>query len=463
MNPRQALRIAGGLLTAMLSFGVQAQYTFTTNNDGSLNISAFSGFGAVTIPDTFNNLPITSIGYGAFHLNGLSSVTMGTNMTSIGIEAFESCSGLRSVTLGPNVTTIGNSAFFSCTALKTIVIPDNVTNFGVDVFMLDSKLSSATLGNGVPSLPDDTFDGCTSLTNVVIGTGVASFGNAVFTQCPLQAITVDPQNQYFCSVDGVFYNKQQTKLILYPVGKGGSSYTIPEGVNDIGLDAFYNCTSFTTITIPDGVTNIEQSAFLACSGLTNITFGSNVINLGTAAFEGCTGLTSVTLPDSVTTIGQYAFYICTSLTNVIIGRGVTLIVGGAFLSCSALQGVYFRGNAPSSSESFSGDGSATAYYLPGTLGWSSRFGDPYGLPTAPWFLPNPAILNFEPNFGIQTNQFVFTVSWATNLSVLVEACTNLAYPSWVPVATNTLTSGWFNFSDPAWTNYSCRFYRVRTP
>ena len=229
------------------------------------------------------------------------------------------------------------------------------------------------------------------------------------------------------------------------------------------MDAFYNCTSFTSITIPDRVTDIQTSAFLACSGLTNVSIGSSVVNLGTAAFEACTGLTSVTLPDSVTTIGQYAFYNCTSLTNIIIGRGVTLIVGGAFLSCSSLQGVYFRGNAPSSSESFSGDGSATACYLPGTSGWSSRFGDPYGLPTAPWFLPNPMILNFEPNFGMQTNRFGFTISWATNIPVVVEACTNLANPVWSPVATNTLTGGSSFFGDSQWTNYAGRFYRLRSP
>lgn len=464
MNTFPTLRTACLLISAiLLPFALQAQYTFTTNNDGSLNISAFSGSGAVTIPDTFDNLPITSIGSDAFHLSALSSVTMGTNMTSIGNGAFESSSGLRNVTIGPNVTSIGNGAFLNCAELKSIVVPDSVTNFGNNIFTSDPQLYSVTLGNGVPGLPDYTFEYCTSLTNVVIGSGVASFGNAVFTQCPLLAITVDPQNQFYCSADGVFFDKQKTKLIVYPVGKGGSTYTIPESVTVIGGDAFYNCSSFTSITIPNAVTDIQFSAFSGCSGLTNVTLGNNVLTLDTAAFESCSSLTSVTLPDSVTTIGEYAFYNCTSLTNVVIGRGVTLIVGGAFPTCPALQGVYFRGNAPSSSESFSGDGSATAYYLPGTVGWSSRFGDPYGLPTAPWFLPNPTILNFGTNFGVQSNGFSFMVSWATNVSVEVEACTNLANQSWTSVVTNTLSGGSFYFTDSGWTNYPGRFYRLRSP
>jgi hypothetical protein len=59
--------------------------------------------------------------------------------------------------------------------------------------------------------------------------------------------------------------------------------------------------------------------------------------------------------------------------------------------------------------------------------------------------------------------FGFVVSWATNLSVVVEACTNLANSTWSPVSTNALTRGWFYFSDPQWTNYPARLYRIRSP
>jgi hypothetical protein len=48
-------------------------------------------------------------------------------------------------------------------------------------------------------------------------------------------------------------------------------------------------------------------------------------------------------------------------------------------------------------------------------------------------------------------------------SVVVEACTDLALPDWSPVGTNTLVEGWSYFSDPEWTNYANRFYRLRSP
>ena len=109
---------------------------------------------------------------------------------------------------------------------------------------------------------------------------------------------------------------------------------------------------------------------------------------------------------------------------------------------------------------FDGFSNATVYYLPGTTGWGPTFGD---RPTAPWTLPNPLILNKGPSFGPHTNGFGFIISWATNIPVVVEACTSLANPVWFPVGTNTLTGGSSYFSDPQWTNYPARLYRLRSP
>ena len=133
---------------------------------------------------------------------------------------------------------------------------------------------------------------------------------------------------------------------------------------------------------------------------------------------------------------------------------------GAFQSCYNLTSLYFQGNAPNvGSFLVSGDNFVTIYYLPGTTGWGSTFA---GLPTALWTLPYPLILPSSSGYGVQANQFGFTVSWATNLNVVVEAATDLANPIWSPVQTNTLTSGWFFFTDPQWTKYPTKFYRVRS-
>jgi hypothetical protein len=78
-------------------------------------------------------------------------------------------------------------------------------------------------------------------------------------------------------------------------------------------------------------------------------------------------------------------------------------------------------------------------------------------------LPKPLILNNGPSFGVQNNSFGFIISWATNASVVVEACTNLDKPVWSPLATNTLNGGSFYFSETLQTNSSGRFYRISSP
>jgi hypothetical protein len=119
-----------------------------------------------------------------------------------------------------------------------------------------------------------------------------------------------------------------------------------------------------------------------------------------------------------------------------------------------MPGIYFMGNAPAmNSDVFDGDNTTTAYYLPGAPGWSTNFD---GLPTAVWL---PQIVDN----AVRTNQFSFYVDWASGQNVVVQGCTNLSRPVWVPVQTNLLAGSSWYFSDSHWTNYPVRFYRAVSP
>lgn len=122
-----------------------------------------------------------------------------------------------------------------------------------------------------------------------------------------------------------------------------TSVTIGNGVTSIGYAAFRCCTGLTSITIPDSVTSIDDEAFSGCISLANVTIGNGVTSIGLSAFYNCTDLTSVTIPDSVTSIDSYAFCDCTSLTSVTIGNGVTSVGNNAFQSCSSLKDIYYNG------------------------------------------------------------------------------------------------------------------------
>lgn len=55
---------------------------------------------------------------------------------------------------------------------------------------------------------------------------INAFGN-------LAEVTADESNPYLCAVDGVLFNKEMTRLILYPAAKKDAIYAIPDGVTDV--------------------------------------------------------------------------------------------------------------------------------------------------------------------------------------------------------------------------------------
>ena len=223
--------------------------------------------------------------------------------------------------------------------------------------------------------------------------------------------------------------------------------------------ALSNC-PFTSVWIPNSVTNIGEGAFASCPFLTNVTLPNSVTSIADSLFAHCPSLTGVTIPRGITSIGLYAFAVCGSLSNVTIPASVTNIGQYAFQSCAGLRGVYCQGNAPSAySNVFYDDNYVTVYYLPGTTGWDKWVSPP---PAVLW---DPLMQANGPGFGVHTNQFGFNITSRTNLPlpIVVEACTNLTSASWTALQTCTLTNGSIYFSDAAWTNYPCRFYRIRSP
>ncbi|MGH7971662.1 MAG: leucine-rich repeat domain-containing protein, partial [Limisphaerales bacterium] len=247
------------------------QFYYTTNDD-TITITGSTGArGAVTIPSTINGLPVTSIGNDAFSPCGNlpTSITIPDSVTNIGAFAFNGCTGLANVNLGNGVVSIGAWAFSYCTTLTSVSIPASVTHLGTFAF-------------GSPNLVD---------------------------------ITVSPLSTTYCSEDGVLFDKNQTTLVEFPVGKAGS-YVIASTVTSIGDGAFLFCPNLTSVTMPDTVTNIGDFAFSNCAGLTNVTIANNVANIGSYAFLNCGSLTSALIPRSVTSIGDEAFGGCLGLKTI---------------------------------------------------------------------------------------------------------------------------------------------------
>ena len=65
----------------------------------------------------------------------------------------------------------------------------------------------------------------------------------------------------FLSVDGgVLFDKAKTKLIRYPTGKTGTSYTVPASVTVLGESSFSSNGTLTAIVLQEGLTTVEDNA-----------------------------------------------------------------------------------------------------------------------------------------------------------------------------------------------------------
>ena len=222
--------------------------------------------GNLTIPATYNGLPVVGIG----------------------VKAFENCENLTSVRVPDSVTVIDWDSFYGCTALTSINIPDGITLIGSGAFYGCGNLTYNTYDNG-KYLGSDTNPYLALITS---------------RSSTVTSYEIHPDTRILAEYAVSSNNKLE-------------SITIPDSVKFIGMGAFNNDSGLTSVTFGNGGISIGEIAFYGCTKLTSVHISSGVVSIGEGAFQYCTALTSVSIADSVTSIGKNAFEYCRNLTKVI--------------------------------------------------------------------------------------------------------------------------------------------------
>lgn len=175
----------------------------------------------------------------------------------------------ESYTVPSTVTAIGGCAFYG-SRLREIVVPDGVTRFEAGAFRYCRELENIVIPATVDSIFSENFQYCDALTSVMIPANVKYMADDVLTDCSnLKEILVDADNQNYRSLDGVLYDKDVTRLRIYPANYQTESYVVPDGVTSMSFFAFNRAENIQAITLPQSLTNISH--FGDSKNLTSVT------------------------------------------------------------------------------------------------------------------------------------------------------------------------------------------------
>ena len=317
------------------------------------------------------------------------SVTIPNNVTSIESQTFYGCKGLTSVTIGTGILSIGYNAFADTYPKKVIWLtntpPTGYSNIGKVNYVANDQytnlsnvsvypfLSSMFEVDGVAFVPvspsERTCDAidCAyneSVENINIGESVTNKGISLTVKqissylCYGNPFIKNVNLSFKCDVGNhAFYGC--TNLNEATISNKGNigNYAFSDCTNlnkvtinnqgSIGKYAFSGCSALLSAELRNELTSIGNNAFMNCSMLESIVIPESVESIGNYVFRNCTAMKSVKIGKKVNTIPSYAFTGCSSLKEIQIGNGVTLINTGAFENCSSLPSVQIPQNVTS--------------------------------------------------------------------------------------------------------------------
>ena len=284
--------------------------------------------------------------------------------------SFDSSTGALTIT--GSGSAVSDSAFAGRTDVLSVTIPSNVTSIGVDAFSGCTRLADAYF-NG-------TYTELESLKRKLV-----SSGNVCLLGATWHRLSGTCGEDLTWSID-----QQTGKMTITGSGTILApnafcqvydlvSVDIPDGIVCINYNTFGSCMNLTSITIPDSVTVIYESAFTGCEKLTSIHIPGGVTTIMNEAFASCASLTSIAIPDGVTSIGRDAFSGCIALESITFPGSVETIVEYAFNGCTGLKSMIFEGDAPLfGRDCFCGGVKATAYYPGDNTTWTEAVRQNYG-------------------------------------------------------------------------------------
>ena len=239
-------------LTSDYSFEVSVEAADKETLEGDLTIPA------ITTYDGLNYTVVAVQNEGFYGCKGVVSYSLPSTIASIGVRAFNGKS-VEAIEVSEN-----NQSFSS----KDGALFDK--NQTILIYYPSAKEGQYEIPSTTKTINENAFEN-SLLTDIYIPEKINVISPSLFISADrLQAISVAEENAVLSGFGGVLFNKEKTELLKYPNGKDGE-YLIPEGVEEIGENAFNGSRGLTELLIPSSVETIGVNAFGNCSVLSKLT------------------------------------------------------------------------------------------------------------------------------------------------------------------------------------------------
>ena len=271
-----------------------------------------SGLTSIELPKE-----LTEIGYYAFSQTHLSEIYLPKKLNSLGINAFSNIDTLKKVTVTSDINKSWDDWYweglFDGSPLTTVVIEEGVTKIPAKMFYNQQGIVNINFPSTMKEIAGYAFKN-TSLKTVLFPSAIEKIGNYAFgdivtlTSIDVGSNLVTGWNAFSGSKNLVTINlKSGARKIVdgFLAGTGITEFVVPEGVEEIGKDAFSGNKQLTKLILPSTLKTIGEGAF-SNTGLKEIVFPATMKTIPYGILDN-TQVEKIVLSEGVEEIGDYAF------------------------------------------------------------------------------------------------------------------------------------------------------------
>lgn len=205
--------------------------------------------------------------------------------------------------IGSGITELADSCL-SKLSITSISLPSTLEVIGNSCFK-NSRIKSILLPASLIKLGHTNFP--ESLTSLNIPVLIDEFFVDNITECnSLSSITVDEENKFYKSEDGMLFNYDMTELLYCPNAKS-DIVIIPNSVKRIGDYCFYKCNKIKKIFIPTSVEIIGNHAFSNIE-IDKLIIPNSVKAIGESCFESAVIKESLKMSSQINKFPSRCFY-----------------------------------------------------------------------------------------------------------------------------------------------------------